>query len=232
MADRMDFMPGGGAPALGRSRARGHYASSRRRPRPGTTVASAAVPPRKSTWRIGEPRALRLRPEMRYTRHDDRVAAQRACRRAGIPARSPRRLWHARATMIRQTFGLEAAKAVLRARPECTGRPGKAAQPAPEAKSCPRAVPDCTYSHTALARPRAVVRAPKGSHRPSAANRWQFPVTPAPSGRIRTFIRRAGLTRNDTGFSRLDRSAELSLARPKTRSGPRATSRTPRRHRN
>jgi integrase len=37
----------------------------------------------------------------------------RACRRAGIPARSPRQLRHTRATLIRQVYGLEAAKAVL-----------------------------------------------------------------------------------------------------------------------
>ena len=38
---------------------------------------------------------------------------QRACRRAGIPAWSPRQLRHTRPTLIRQAYGLEAAKAVL-----------------------------------------------------------------------------------------------------------------------
>ncbi len=48
-------------------------------------------------------------PGQRYTRHNYRVAIQRA----GIPAWSPRQLRHTRATMIRQAYGLEAAKAVL-----------------------------------------------------------------------------------------------------------------------
>ena len=50
---------------------------------------------------------------MKYTRHSYRVAVQRACKRAGIPAWSPRQLRHTRATAIRRAFGLEAAKAVL-----------------------------------------------------------------------------------------------------------------------
>jgi integrase len=41
------------------------------------------------------------------------MAIQRACRRAGIPAWSPHQLRHTRATLIRQVYGLEAAKAVL-----------------------------------------------------------------------------------------------------------------------
>jgi len=61
----------------------------------------------------GEPRDLKLRPGLRYTRHSYRVAVQRACKRAGIPAWSPRQLRHTRATMIRRAYGLEAAKAVL-----------------------------------------------------------------------------------------------------------------------
>ena len=61
----------------------------------------------------GEPRVLKLGPGLRYTRHSYRVAVQRACRRAGIPAWSPRQLRHTRATLIRQAYGLEAAKAVL-----------------------------------------------------------------------------------------------------------------------
>lgn len=52
-------------------------------------------------------------PGQEYTRHSYRVAIQRACRRAGIPIWSPRQLRHTRATMIRQLYGLEAAKAVL-----------------------------------------------------------------------------------------------------------------------
>jgi integrase len=61
----------------------------------------------------GEPRVLKLRPGLRYTRHSYRVAVQRACKRAGIAAWSPRQLRHTRATMIRKKYGLEAAKAVL-----------------------------------------------------------------------------------------------------------------------
>ena len=61
----------------------------------------------------GEPRVLKLSPGLRYTRHSYRTAVQRACRRAGIPAWSPRQLRHTRATLIRQAYGLEAAKAVL-----------------------------------------------------------------------------------------------------------------------
>jgi integrase len=61
----------------------------------------------------GEPRVLKLSPGLRYTRHSYRTAVQRACRRAGIPAWSPRQLRHTRATLIRQAYGLEAAKAVF-----------------------------------------------------------------------------------------------------------------------
>jgi integrase len=61
----------------------------------------------------GAPRNLQLAPGPRYTRHSYRTAVQRACRRAGIPAWSPRQLRHTRATLIRQAYGLEAAKAVL-----------------------------------------------------------------------------------------------------------------------
>jgi integrase len=50
----------------------------------------------------------------RYTRHSYRVAVQRACRKAGVPVWSPRRLRHTRAGQIRSTFrSLDAAKAVL-----------------------------------------------------------------------------------------------------------------------
>ena len=60
-----------------------------------------------------EPREPGLAPGKRYTRHSYRTAVQRACRRAGIPVWSPRQLRHTRATLIRQAYGLEAAKAVL-----------------------------------------------------------------------------------------------------------------------
>jgi integrase len=55
----------------------------------------------------------RLAPGSRYTRHSYRTAVQRACRRAGIAAWAPRQLRHTRATLVRQVYGLEAAKAVL-----------------------------------------------------------------------------------------------------------------------
>ena len=61
----------------------------------------------------GKARELKLAPGRRYTRHSYRTAVQRACLRAGIPAWSPRQLRHTRATLIRQVYGLEAAKAVL-----------------------------------------------------------------------------------------------------------------------
>ncbi|CAN5835526.1 site-specific integrase [soil metagenome] len=76
----------------------------RRSRRRETSVGSAAVARAKPP---GRP------PGKRYTRHSYRVAVQRACRRAGIPAWSPRQLRHTRATTIRQAYGLEAAKAVL-----------------------------------------------------------------------------------------------------------------------
>src|SRR5262249_23386777 len=60
-----------------------------------------------------EVRQLKLGPGRRYTRHSYRIAVQRACRRAGVPGWSPRQLRHTRATLIRQAYGLEAAKAVL-----------------------------------------------------------------------------------------------------------------------
>ncbi len=60
-----------------------------------------------------EPKVLKLQPGVKYTRHSYRVAVQRACKRAGITPWSPRQLRHTRATAIRKTFGLEAAKAVL-----------------------------------------------------------------------------------------------------------------------
>jgi hypothetical protein len=52
----------------------------------------------------GEPHVLKLRPGQRYTRQSDRVPVQRACRRAGFPAWSPRQLRHTRATMIRNYY--------------------------------------------------------------------------------------------------------------------------------
>jgi integrase len=61
----------------------------------------------------GEVTAPKLAPGQRYTRHSYRVAVQRACRRSGLTAWSPRQLRHTRATLIRQAYGLEGAKAVL-----------------------------------------------------------------------------------------------------------------------
>ena len=66
----------------------------------------------KTPSRSAKPKPKR-RPGNQYTRHSYRVAIQRACRRAGIPPWSPHRLRHTRATLIRQEYGLEAAKAVL-----------------------------------------------------------------------------------------------------------------------
>jgi integrase len=63
--------------------------------------------------RSARPASPKLSPGQSYTRHSYRVAVQRACRRAGIPVWSPRQLRHTRATLIRQAYGLEAAKAVL-----------------------------------------------------------------------------------------------------------------------
>ncbi|MBY0397530.1 MAG: tyrosine-type recombinase/integrase, partial [Thermoleophilia bacterium] len=65
-----------------------------------------------------EPGAVARAPEeytgQRYTRHNYRVAVQRACRRAKVPGWSPRQLRHTRASQIRHAFGtIEAAKAVL-----------------------------------------------------------------------------------------------------------------------
>lgn len=72
---------------------------------------------RKATSEVpkagGKTSARKLRPGLKYTRHSYRVAVQRACKRAGITPWSPRQLRHTRATMIRQAYGLEAAKAVL-----------------------------------------------------------------------------------------------------------------------
>ena len=62
---------------------------------------------------VGGPRALKLRLGLKHTRHSYREAVKRACGRAGIPAWSPRQRRHTRATLIRQAYGLEAAKAVL-----------------------------------------------------------------------------------------------------------------------
>jgi integrase len=78
-----------------------HYRRSRRKASTDATVDAGCV------------RASQPRPGAKYTRHSYRVAVQRACKRAGIPAWSPRQLRHTRATMIRKAFGLEAAKAVL-----------------------------------------------------------------------------------------------------------------------
>jgi integrase len=72
---------------------------------------------RRQVTRLAEgkvrPAPPRRAPGARYTRHSYRVAIQRACRRARIPIWSPNRLRHTRATLIRQRYGLEGAKAVL-----------------------------------------------------------------------------------------------------------------------
>jgi integrase len=78
-----------------------HYRRSRRKSCSGTPTEPV------------EPKVLKLQPGLKYTRHSYRVAVQRACKRAGIEAWSPRQLRHTRATAIRKAFGLEAAKAVL-----------------------------------------------------------------------------------------------------------------------
>jgi integrase len=78
-----------------------HYRRSRRKATSETPVED------------GKSKVLKLRPGLKYTCHSYRVAVQRACKRAGVPAWSPRQLRHTRATAIRQAFGLEAAKAVL-----------------------------------------------------------------------------------------------------------------------
>ena len=69
---------------------------------------------RREVGRVGEHGEGKERaPGLRQYRHSYRVAIQRACKRAGIAAWSPRQLRHTRATLIRQVYGLEAAKAVL-----------------------------------------------------------------------------------------------------------------------
>jgi integrase len=62
---------------------------------------------------LPEPDADARLAGQRYTRHSYRTAVQRACLRADIAAWSPRQLRHTRATLIRQAYGLEAAKSVL-----------------------------------------------------------------------------------------------------------------------
>jgi len=61
----------------------------------------------------GVTRTAKRKPGVRYTRHSYCNAVRRACKRAGVPAWSPRQLRHTRATLIRKTYGIEAAKAVL-----------------------------------------------------------------------------------------------------------------------
>jgi integrase len=48
-----------------------------------------------------------------YSRRSYRQAIVRACRRAGVPAWTPRQLRHTAATRIRDRFGVEAAQVVL-----------------------------------------------------------------------------------------------------------------------
>jgi integrase len=54
-----------------------------------------------------------VRPGERYTRRSYRLAVNRACKKAGVPAWSPLRLRHTAATIIRERFGVEAAQGVL-----------------------------------------------------------------------------------------------------------------------
>jgi integrase len=58
-------------------------------------------------------KTFKRQPGMRYTRYSYRNAVVRACKRARVPAWSPRQLRHTRATAIRAQYGIEAAKAVL-----------------------------------------------------------------------------------------------------------------------
>jgi integrase len=48
-----------------------------------------------------------------YSRRSYRQAIVRACRRAGVPAWTPRQLRHTTATRVRAEFGVEAAQVVL-----------------------------------------------------------------------------------------------------------------------
>jgi integrase len=58
-------------------------------------------------------RAPKRRPSERYDRRSYRVAVGRACEKAGVPGWSPLQLRHTAATLIRQRYGVEAARVVL-----------------------------------------------------------------------------------------------------------------------
>jgi integrase len=69
--------------------------------------------PMTPSQRTRKPKARRRRaPGDRYDTHGYRRAIKRACRRAGVPAWSPNRLRHNRATELRR-YGLDMAKTVL-----------------------------------------------------------------------------------------------------------------------
>ena len=80
--------------------------------RPAESAAWSRARRRKSAGPKTTAESARLNPK--YNRYSYRLAVSRACRRAGVPAWSPRQLRHTRATQIRAAYGsLEAAKAVL-----------------------------------------------------------------------------------------------------------------------
>ncbi len=108
----MDFMPGGGAPALARSR-HGSLCFVPTKPSAWNDRRLRRGGPPEVDVRDGGPRSFGLRPGPKYTPQSYRTAVDQACQRAGFPVWSPRHLRHTRATLIRQAYGLEAAKAVL-----------------------------------------------------------------------------------------------------------------------
>lgn len=58
-------------------------------------------------------RAPKKRPGCRYTTLSYGAAIRKACERAAVPRWSPNQLRHARGTMVRKKFGLEASQVVL-----------------------------------------------------------------------------------------------------------------------
>lgn len=68
------------------------------------------VPPSQRNRRKKAPSR---RPGEYYTRHALAAAIARACEKAGVPRWHPNQLRHARATEIREEFGLEAAQVSL-----------------------------------------------------------------------------------------------------------------------
>jgi integrase len=73
-----------------------------------TSEPSAAKPPKKPGRMAARPK-----PGGKYTKDSYRVAIQRACRRAGVPAWTPHQLRHTCATVIRHAYDLEAAQIIL-----------------------------------------------------------------------------------------------------------------------